>query len=81
MIFQAPRLASGAAAWDLTGRLDIVTDMDKLPLELSELLDADVTPAANRDLTADVHELMSAIDRLDDGHRERVEELERRQAS
>jgi hypothetical protein len=55
--------------------------MDKLPLELSELLEADIGPAANPDLTADVHELMSAIDRLDDGHRERVEELERRQAS
>jgi hypothetical protein len=55
--------------------------MDKLPLELSELLEADVTPAANRDLTPDGHELMSAIDRLDDGHRQRVEELERRQAS
>jgi hypothetical protein len=58
-----------------------MTDMDKLPLELSELLETDVRPAPDGALTADVHELMSAIDRLDDGHRERVEELERRQAS
>jgi hypothetical protein len=60
---------------------DTMTYMDKMPGELSELLEADVTPAAGPDLTADVHELLSAIDRLDDGHRERVEELERRQAS
>jgi hypothetical protein len=55
--------------------------MGKLPLELSELLETDVRPAPDGALTADIHELMSAIDRLDDGHRERVEELERRQAS
>jgi hypothetical protein len=55
--------------------------MDKLPLELSELLEADITPAAKPDLRPDVHELMSAIGRLDDAHRQRVEELERRQAS
>jgi hypothetical protein len=67
--------------WIGVRHLDIVTDMDKLPFELSELLEADVAPAADRDLSADVHELMRAIDRLDDGHRERVEELERRQAS
>jgi hypothetical protein len=54
--------------------------MGKMPGELSELLEADVTPYAE-DLRADFHELYRAIDRLDDGHRERVEELERRQAS
>jgi hypothetical protein len=55
--------------------------MDKLPLELSELLETDVRPAPDRALTADVHELMSAIDRLDESHQERIAELERRQAS
>jgi hypothetical protein len=75
-------LSSGRIGVSADGRphRDTVTYMVKMPGELSELLEADVTPYAE-DLSADVHELYRAIDRLDDGHRERVEELERRQAS
>jgi hypothetical protein len=55
--------------------------MDKMPGKLSELLETDVTPDAEDDLSADVHRLYRAIDRLDESHEERIAELERRQAS
>jgi hypothetical protein len=55
--------------------------MDKMPGELSELLETDVTPYAEDDLSTDAHRLFRAIDRLDESHQERIDELERRQAS
>jgi hypothetical protein len=56
-------------------------NMDKMPGELSELLETDVTPYAEDDLRTDMHQLFRAIDRLDESHEERIAELERRQAS
>jgi hypothetical protein len=54
-----------------------------MPGELSELLETDVTPYAEADLSPDAHQLHRAIDRLDESHQERIAELEleRRQAS
>lgn len=55
--------------------------MDKPDIDLGELLETDVHAEPHRELTADVHQLMRAIDRLDDGHDERIGELRRRRAS
>jgi hypothetical protein len=55
--------------------------MGKMPGELSELLETDVTPFAEDDLSTDVHQLFRAIDSLDESHQERIDELEQRQAS
>jgi hypothetical protein len=78
----ANRGGSGRGVWAPPPR-DSVTDMGKMPGELSELLETDVTPYAEDDLSPDAHQLHRAIDRLDESHQERVAELEleRRQAS
>jgi hypothetical protein len=54
--------------------------MDKPDIDLSELLETDVSPEPDPALVTGAYRLEAAIDRLDDGHQERVEELERRRA-
>jgi hypothetical protein len=60
---------------------DTVTYMGKMPGELSELLETDITPYPEDDLSPDAFRLYRAIDRLDESHSERIAELERHQAS
>jgi hypothetical protein len=55
--------------------------MDKPDIDLGELLETDVSTEPDPALTTGAHRLMRAIDQLDDGHHERVEELQRRHAS
>jgi hypothetical protein len=55
--------------------------MDIPDIDLSDLLETDVSTEPDAALTTGAHQLLRAIDRLDDGYDERIEELERRRAS
>jgi hypothetical protein len=52
--------------------------MDKPDIDLSELLETDVSTEPDPALITGAHRLMRAIDQLDDSHQERVEELQQR---